>query len=617
MSTNTKISNDKGLKKYFRFSGLISFFVVMSLIAALLYLFAESLIQSAIENGGTAMVGTEVNVASVELQYSPLKLTVNGLEVTDSELPSHNSFSFKKATASIDFWQYLLGKTIIEQLNVEQFELMTKRERVGEVYVQNETDDKKSTENSLLPSMDLKLPEVKDLLKDSNLLTVKEAQRLENIYNEERKALTALKEKLPSKAKLAVYQVKIKSIGKMKVKSLADFERVKAEFEGVKKEFYADRQIVINAQNQLEKSKARLTKQVAILKNAPKSDWQAIEKKYQLESVNTEDFAHILFGEQARGYYQKIDSLYQFVTPMMTSDSDEKASNRRDRELESIGNNSGRFIHFDDNAPLPAFLIKQMKISMILDQGSFEVVGKELTHQHWFRNKASELSVNSTNLANSGELQFIAQLDLNKNGDLHGQGQWFVNKLLIGATSLINTKALLLALDKAELSGEGRFNVKRNKTSTNHISSNNHFVLTQTNYKGNADTKFAKILLDAFQSLDEFTIDIDANGDLEHPELSISSSLDDAVKSAFKQQIAKKLAGFEQQLNNGLNDKLSESLKNNESSAAELINFEALLGDRDKALDQLKNSDVVKQQKKKLQDKAKDKLKNKLSDLFG
>ena len=617
MNINTKKSDDKGLAKYLRFSGLISFFVVMSLITALLYLFAENLIQSAIENGGAAMVGTEVNVASVELQYSPLKLTVNGLEVTDSELPSHNSFSFKKATASIDFWQYLLGKTIIEQLNVEQFELMTTRNSVGEVYIENKADNTESIENSLLPSMNLQLPDVKDLLNDSNLLTIREARLLESIYSEERKALAALKEKLPSKAKLAVYQVKIKSIGKMKVKSLADFEQVKAEFEGVKKEFYADRKIVSSAQNQLEKSKERLTKQIAILKSAPKNDWRAIEKKYQLESVNTEDFAHMLFGEQARGYFQKIDRFYQFVAPMMTSDNDEKANNKKDGEQESRINKSGRFVHFDDNAPLPAFLIKQMKITMVLEHGNFEVVGKELTHQHWFRDKASELSIHSTNLANSGELQFTTQVEFNESGGLNGQGQWLVNKLLIGATSLINTKSLLLALDNAELSGEGRFDVKRDKSSTNHINSTNHFVLTQANYKGNAETKFAKILLDAFQSLNDFTIDVDAKGDIEHPELSISSSLDNAVKSVFKQEIAKKLAGFEQQLNSGLNDKLSQSLKNNESSATELINFEALLGNRDKALEQLKNSDVVKQQKKKLQDKVKDKLKSKLSDLFG
>jgi len=616
MSSNIMKSDQKSLKQYFRLSGLISFLILMALITTLLYLFAESLIKLAIENGGAAIVGTEVNVASVNLQYSPLKLTVNTLEVTDSELPSHNLFSFKQATASIDLWQYLLGKTIIDQLNIEQFELNTKRSHVGEIYVHNESNDDKLNDNSLLPSMELKLPNVKDLLNDSSLLTIKEAQQLEKIYDEETKVLTALSEQLPSKAKLVAYQAKIKSIGKMKVKSLADFEQIKAEFEGVKNAFIVDQEIVNKAKNQLIKSKSRLTKQIDIVKNAPKHDWQAIEKKYQLESVNTEDFAHILFGEQARRYFQQLNHFYNFIAPILANSSVHK-ERKTGIPQDVSADKTGRFIHFDDNSPLPAFLIKQMKVSMVLGQGSFEIVGTELTHQHWFRNRATELKINSIDLIKQGEFNFSSQFDIKKNSDLNGQGQWFINNLSIGSASLVNAKALTLELENAELSGEGHFKINQGRISSSKLISNNHFVLTQANYNGHGETKFAKILLDAFQSLSEFTIDIDAKGNIEQPELSISSSLDKAVKSIFTKQIAKKLAEFKKQLNSGLNDKLSESLKNNESSASELINFEMLLGDRDKALEELKNSDVVKQQKKKLKNKAKDKLKSKLSDLFG
>ena len=74
-------------------------------------------------------------------------------------------------------------------------------------------------------------------------------------------------------------------------------------------------------------------------------------------------------------------------------------------------------------------------------------------------------------------------------------------------------------------------------------------------------------------------------------------------------------------MNKGLNEKLANALKLGDSQAAELLDLEALLTDTDKALADLKNSDVVKQQQKKLEDKAKDKLKdklkNKLGDLFG
>lgn len=609
MSTSNMV-RVKGIKKYIRFSGLIGFFAIMSLVVVLLYLFAETLVKSAIEQTGSTMLGAEVNVASVALQYSPLMLTINNLEATDAEQPSHNMFSFKQATAGIDIWQYLLGKTIVEQLDVEQLELMTKRSRVGEVF-RHSKDDKQQpiADESILPSMDVQLPDIKSILDDGNLLTVKAAEQLQTSYGEEKLKLSALEETLPSKAKLAAYQVKVKNIGKMKVKSLADFNQVKAEFDSLKKEFKADQVTVNAAKKQLIESKQRIAKQLNTLKNAPQQDWQAIEKKYQLDNVNTEDFAHILFGEQARGYYQKAEKLYQRIAPLLNSDNETKESKEKQQS------EKGRFIHFDENAPLPTFLIKQATLSMVLDQGDFEIIAAELTHQHWYRNKASKVDINSTNLANGANgssARVDSQFEFAQNGDVSGQGQWLIKQLVLENMPLTDAKSLALTLTKGELSGSGKFNL-----SQNNIGSNNHFVLTKASYQGEAETKFANILLDTFKSLNELTLDVDVMGEIEQPKWSISSSLDKAVKGAFKKQIASKLAEFKTKINSGLNEKLAQNLQLNSQNNAELVNFEALLSDTDNALEQLKNSDVVKEQKKKLEDKAKDKLKNKLGDLFG
>jgi len=50
-----------------------------------LYLFAESLVKSAIVSSAESAFGAEVNVADVELGYSPLQLSVLGMQVTDKE----------------------------------------------------------------------------------------------------------------------------------------------------------------------------------------------------------------------------------------------------------------------------------------------------------------------------------------------------------------------------------------------------------------------------------------------------------------------------------------------------------------------------------------------------
>jgi uncharacterized protein (TIGR03545 family) len=622
MSTNN-VKAAKSIKNYVRFSGLISFFAVTLLVAFLLYLFAETLVKSAIEQVGGSMLGAEVNVASVDLEYSPLVLTINNLEVTDAEQPSHNLFSVKQSKAGIDLWQFLLGKTIIEQLDVVKLELMTVRGHVGEVYSQNQTDEQQPiTVESLMPAMDLQLPDIKSILDDSNLLTVKAAEQLQISYDAEKLKLNALKEKLPSKAKLAAYQLKIKNISKMKVKNLADFNKVKTEFDNIKKDFNDDQAIVKAAKTQFLSSKKRLVKHVSALRNAPDQDWQVIESKYKLETVNTEDFAHILFGEQARGYYQKAEKLYQRIAPFLNSD------NKVNKDTQANLSAQGRFIHFDENSPLPEFLVKNAKLSMVLAQGDFEITAKELTNQHWYRNKASTVHISSTNLTNGGDFTMDSQFERAKNGDLSGEGRWLIKQFTLQNMPLTDVKSLTLTLVEGKLSGSGDFAVNQNNDTggthtkstsieSNNIESNSHFVLANASYQGEADSKFASILLDTFKSLDELTLDLNVVGGVDQPKFVMSSSLDKAVKGAFKKQIANKLTEFKTQVYSGLNEKLAQSLQLNNQKDAEFVNFEALLGDTDNTLEQLKNSDIVEQQKKKLQNKAKDKLKDKLSDLFG
>jgi len=612
----------KGIKKFIRFKGLFSFIAVMAVILALLYIFAEFLVKSTIEQGGGMLLGAEVNIAEVELQYSPLMLTIHQLQATDAEQPSHNIVSFKQANASIDIWQYLLGKTIIEQLNVESLEFMSKRAKVGDVYrqivtkglVSTQSEEKSKQEQSLLPSVDLQLPDVKSLLQDSDLLTVQSAQALQQSYKEERAKLTALKEKLPSKAKLKAYQVKVKALSKMKVKSLDDFNKIKAEFDSLKITFKADKATIKTAKTALLASKKRLEKQLVALKNAPNKDWKNIEKKYQLESINTEDFAHILFGEKARGYYQKAEAFYQRIAPMLSTSEDDK--------LAQIEHNraTGRFVYFDETSPLPAFLIKNAKLSLVFNQGDFVIDAQELTHQHWYRAKPSVVKFTSTNLFSTGKVTVDSQFNVTKKGDLTGNAQWNVKQLTLDDIHLNETKSLSLTLETGMLSGEGQLNFNQQDQS-NHIASSNHFDLHNAHYQGSAKSSFSKILLNTFNSLDDLTLDIGIKGEIANPKLSMSSSLDQAIKGAFEQQIKDKLGDFKRKVNTGLNEKLAQSLKINAQGKAELIDFEVLLGDTDNALDTLKNSDVVKQQKKKLQNKAKDKLQNKLkdklSDLFG
>lgn len=599
------------MARFIRWQGMVAFIVLSALVAGLLYFFAESLVKTAIVNSAESAFGAEVNVAEVELSYSPLQISVLGLQVTDKEMPSHNLFSFDRATAGVDVWQYLFGKIIVEELEVSQLAFSGVRSQVGEVYPNNDINDKEDSlseqAKAMLPEVDMKLPDVKTLLNDSNLLTVKASNQLKESYKTEQAKIKALQTKLPNKAKLKSYQDKVKALGKMKVSSLADIEKIKTEFEKIKAEFKADQALVKKAKQQVIESKNLLTQQVNEVKGAPTKDWQQIEKTYQLESIDTEDFAHIIFGEKAREYVQQAQWAYDKVSPFMTDTKGDDAVS----ETKSRAN--GRFIYFKEDNPLPSILIRKALFSVQLEQGEVTITGSELTHQHWIRGKDSLINISSID---NGELTLSSNFKLTQSGDFNADGQWLVNDRTLSNTELTKSKALTLSLSAAQLDGKGSF-----KLMNSDIVASNHLSLNQASYQGDAKSKMTKLLLETMKSLDSLTVDVGVSGELNKPSFTIASSLNDALTGAFKQQVAGKLNDFKDKVGKGLNEKLASALKLGDSQTAELLDLEAMLTDTDKALADLKNSDIVKQQQKKLEDKAKnkakDKLKGKLGDLFG
>ena len=511
------------MSRLFRWQGLVVFTTIVALLGIFFYIFAETLIKKGIEKSVGWSLGAEVNVEKVTLTYSPINISVDNFQATDAQQPTHNLVNFKKASAGFELWQYFFGKIIINDLSIDGLAFNQKRKAVGEVYlaqVQSE-EELAQSENSLLPALDVSLPDTQTLLSDSNLLTVKQAKTLKQSYQIEKNKLKALKADLPNKAKIESYQKRLKALGKIKVKSLDDIVKIKKQFDQIKSEFKVDKKLIKQAKLQLEQTKKLMAKQVSLMKNAPKQDWQNIEKKYQLDQIDAEDFAHILFGNQAREYYQTAEMIYNKIKPYLDKNKTEK-----DEKLKQIAQQSstGRFIFFEEEQPLPSFLVKNAQISMQLPQGDFSLVIEELTHQHWLRGKQTQLTFSSSNLNNSGLFTLTSEFSLTQAQALTAGGQWLLENMQVNNVKFRESKKLNLSLVKGIASGAGQFVLE------NHIISNlNNIKLTKTNYQGKASSHVGNILIDTFKSMKDLAITIKVSGDASDPEYSITSPLASAI----------------------------------------------------------------------------------------
>tara|TARA_R110001583_G_scaffold17951_1_gene72077 strand:- start:1289 stop:3064 length:1776 start_codon:yes stop_codon:yes gene_type:complete len=590
------------MKRFIRWQGLIGFLSIILLLIVFLFLFADSLIKAGIEKSGEWYLGAQVNVEEVDVSFSPLSLTVIGFQATDPEKPSHNIVSFTEAAAGIELWQYLLGKIHISDLTIAQLEIGKKRESEGEVYFTSDSNksDEAADPTSDFPSLDTSLPSVDDLLKDSNLETVKQAQLLQETYKIEQAKLAGIQKNLPSKEKLADYKKQVKALTDTKVKSSEDVQKVTKAFNELKNKFYADKKMVSNAKAQLQQSKDVLTTQIQQLKSAPQADWQAIEKKYSLQQIDAADFAHMLFGEQAREYLGYAELAYEKLFPMLTGTSAAP-------EIEKTRGN-GKFIYFSEQSPQPSVLIKNAHISVVLAQGDIVIKGKELTHQHWMRGQQSTVNVQSNNLQGQGKFALDMSFSLDEQQTIKSDGNWQLDNLVVADVAIQESSALSLSLNSGLVSGKGKFNLLADQ-----VVSVNEISINKADFSGKASSSLTNVFLDTITSIDNLDLTVNANGKVTSPELSISSPLDNQLKSVVQKQFSKKLASFKGEVNAGLNEKLASALGDSDSKGKAFVDLDRLISGADGSLTDLLNVDVTQGHKNQL----KDKLKKKFGDLFG
>ena len=92
-----------------RKSGWLVFLALLATVLLLVYVFAGTAIRIGMVYTLEKAVGAEVNIDDVSLSLSPLALTIEDLQVTNKDKPTHNTISFTQANAALEVWPALLG----------------------------------------------------------------------------------------------------------------------------------------------------------------------------------------------------------------------------------------------------------------------------------------------------------------------------------------------------------------------------------------------------------------------------------------------------------------------------------------------------------------------------
>ena len=578
-----------------RWSGLGAFIVICAVLTAFSWLLLDTILKWTLERSIGTLNGAEVNIESVEHSWSPLGLTVTGVQMTDPSQPEFNRLVMQQITADINVEQLLMGRFHFENVVSTGIRVHQPRATVGDVYQLPDKEALGGLAAQGLEALNLAMPNTDEILARLELKTPAAIAQAKNTINEEKARFEQIKADIPTAEDLQTYEAELKKITSAEIKTPQQLQQKKEEFEQLKAKFEADKERLKAIKESAQAAVAQLRADFEAVKNAPAQDLERAQQLLQLNIEGLEELTAVLFGEQMRQWSQYMLMAYEQLAPMLARSADEN--------LVKPQRGEGIWFEFNDASAPPSFLIKKAQTEFAWQDTVLNVDWANITHQHEQLGQPTTFVARADNSALWQSLNLNGELALTPLG-VDAKQQWQVKGIQLSQLQLSEKAEFMANIVSALLDSEGSVSLRDNLFDGGAV-----VRLADMQVEATAENRWAQVIATALSQLQRLDINADITGELTSPAFALASDLDRQLGSALKQAA---LDASKTELA-GLTAKLQQ-----QSSS--------FLGENDQLLDDLSGLlNNAEQREQKLQEllKAKfegaieDKLKDKLKGLLG
>lgn len=592
----------------FRYTGLA---VLVSIIAAGGiggYVFAGDIAKLALKQGMETSFGAQTDIDSVEVSWAPFGVTVHKLAQTDASEPSQNLFQLETFSAQVDVWQMLLGKYVMERVDIDRVAMSTPRSEPGQVYKSLlEKAKLEELPEKSAQQLGLSVPTSEELLAALDLQTEKKGRALEQVWQQEKPKLEQAFKQLPNKETVKELKEQWRKLTSNEVKSLDDIAKLEKQLKQIKAKVDKEKAALSQAKTQYKESKDKLDVAYDELQQAAKDDWNRIEQQVPFNDPNAVAIAKMLFGPEVASYVETAQGLWQKAQPYIEQHKEQKAQEKQQQEQKW---GSGKDIEFATKNKLPSWLVKELNVSAVIADNVYQISGSDINIESYVLGKPSSYQV-----ALANEFKLTGDYFVDESLQLETSGNWNATGLSLGTKSLAKSEDLTLSLASALLNGKGSY------AYTDGLKSSSQFGFSKTDFVGDATTKLAKLTLDTLQDVNRFNLNVNVSGELADPSVQIKSDLDKQLGSGLKSALSSEWMQVKGKTQAKLKNTLQQQFNLNDTEYAQYSQIIEVFDKDFSAFGSGSVEDVIEQQTKKYEDKlknkAKDKLKDKLKDLLG
>lgn len=609
------------MKSWIRWHGLFVFMLLFAVFACGYYFFAGAIVKAAIEYSGSELVGAKVELNRVDVTLSPLGLELHDLQVTSPDDPMVNAVQVGVIKLNLDGMLLLRRKVIVNETTVDKVRFNTKRIRSGkliEVEEKADTDEPQAV-GFTMPAVEL--PDIDDILARETLETERLADQAQQQLDKTKQQWDSKTAELPNKETFDAYGAKLKSIKPVKtgntLKDIKALTKAIDELSQTREGINGDLNKLVSAQKELRVDLGRMKNAVKAVSNAPSQDIARLKDKYSPSSSGVANISNLLFGETAANWTKTALDWYARLGPVLLQamKSDESTD-------QTMPRHKGQDIRFEEDAPLPDFLIKTSRVSLELESGTLNGEVKNVTSDQMVLGKPMSYVFESNDMKKLDSLNLSGKFDHTNAANPVDTARLVITGYQLSDFSVSGSRDFPLTLDSALMAVNFSGKLEKGKLNADLLSdmAQTRFVMDEKGTTG----KLSRSIGDALESVKKFNIKAGLDGTVKDHKIKISSDLDDVVKAALGEQFREKTRQFEHELRDKVGQKTQAVRSRLESKMNSLSAIEGEFDSRQKnAREKLQSArsklDALKKEKqaklKKSQDKLKSKSKDKLDKL--
>lgn len=601
-TTETKPKKVPKKKGPIRWEALIPVTIIGVLGYAYFTWYFDHHLKKLIEYVGTQANGAEVNVAGIRTSFLKASFDLDGLEVTDKEMPTQNLVSINNIHFQY-MWDALLRmKFVVDDASINQIQVNSKRQSPGRVLPPSPAKPSKMESMQQEVLAQLKTEYSNNMLGDvvSLLEGADPKDQLEKIRGE-------LKSEKRLNAMIADVQEK-QQHWQAEVTRLSDTSKIKEiekEVAAVKSEKNFLKQLksvkaltdllgdVQKQVKEIQSAEKKLESEIKLVASYPKEvqglvneDLASLKSRFQVPQLDVKDMAMALFAKEFSGYLVKARK-YQALAKQYLPEKKER------EEVVPPPRAVGKTFEFPITVSYPLFWLKHAGISSKGNANSYSgnVEGSltnVTTSPKWVKKPTVlELKGDFPAAQMSGVKARIAadfsgaaphqQVDLQVASFAIPEKMFSKSeKLQFGFRQATGSSTLTAKL------GEGKVDMKWSST------------IKQPDWVVETENKIVKeILSGVVQSIPVININGTAQGPWTNMSLHMNSNLGEEISNGLKQQVGKKIAEAEGKIQSLIDEKIKGPQQKLNSQLSANNNM----------LDKIKNLDkVYKDNEKKIKD---------------